>query len=174
MYKAGTPKNPELSSGGRAPSSTGFQHEMNVLESCQYQFTSWRCCERLCSASGNFFEDSFSVFAHFMTGDLPAHLSTLLNTQQFLTKRSWPPCPTLPIHLIWLGRLVLFPLTKKKPSKGDVFPVWKRGNKKMTEALKGIKIKAFKHCFEQRKKNVSGRCIASNAEYFEGDWSLNM
>ena len=135
MYKAGTPKNPELSSGGRAPSSTGFQHEMNVLESCQYQFTSWRCCERLCSASGNFFEDSFSVFAHFMTGDLPAHLSTLLNTQQFLTKRSWPPCPTLPIHLIWLGRLVLFPLTKKA-LKGRCFTSVEEGKQKNDRSTK--------------------------------------
>ena len=31
---------------------------------------------RGCSASLNFFEDSFNVFAHFMKGDLPADMPT--------------------------------------------------------------------------------------------------
>ena len=39
---------------------------------------------------------------------------------------------------------------------------------KTTEALKGIKIDEFKNCFEQWKKHLD-RCIASNAEYFEGN-----
>ena len=42
----------------------------------------------------------------------------------------------------------------------------------MTEALKGIKIDAFKNCFEQWRKHIS-MCIASNGEIFEGDWNLN-
>ena len=45
--------------------------------------------------------------------------------------------------------------------------------RKMAEALIGIKIDEFRNCFEQWKKCLS-RCIASNVEYFEGDWSLNM
>ena len=39
-----------------------------------YQCTSWHCCERLHLASVNFFEDPFTMFAHFMMGDLQAHL----------------------------------------------------------------------------------------------------
>ena len=38
---------------------------------------------------------------------------------------------------------------------------------KMTEALKGIKINKFKHCFEQWKS--LDRCITPNGEHFEGD-----
>ena len=45
--------------------------------------------------------------------------------------------------------------------------------RKMAEALIGIKIDEFRNYFEQWKKCLS-RCIASNVEYFEGDWSLNM
>ena len=43
-----------------------------------------------------------------------------------------------------------------------------RGETKMVEALKDIKIDEFKNCFEQWKKYLY-RCIASNGEYFEGD-----
>ena len=43
--------------------------------------------------------------------------------------------------------------------------------KKMSEALKGMD--EFKNCFEQWKKSLE-RYIASKAEYFEGDWRLNM
>ena len=38
---------------------------MSVLGTHPYQRTGWHCCERLCLASVNFFEDSFRVFAHF-------------------------------------------------------------------------------------------------------------
>ena len=43
----------------------------------------------------------------------------------------------------------------------------------MAEALKRIKMADFKNCSEQWKKCVD-KCIASNAEYFEGDSTLNM
>ena len=43
----------------------------------------------------------------------------------------------------------------------------------MAETLKGIKIEEFKNCLEQWEKHLN-RYIASNGEYFEGDWSLNM
>ena len=39
----------------------------------------------------------------------------------------------------------------------------------MAEALKGIEIDKPQNCFEQWKKCLD-RCIASNGEYFEGDW----
>ena len=38
----------------------------------------------------------------------------------------------------------------------------------MAEALKGIKIKEFKNCFEQWKKRLN-RYITLNGEYFESD-----
>ena len=60
----------ELSSGGQAPGSTGFSQQLGVLGTHLYQCTSWHCSERPHSASVNFFEDSFNVFAHFMMGDL--------------------------------------------------------------------------------------------------------
>ena len=53
----GTAKKPELSSGGQAPCSAGFPLQVSVLGTHLYQCTN-RCCERLCSASVNFFEDS--------------------------------------------------------------------------------------------------------------------
>ena len=43
----------------------------------------------------------------------------------------------------------------------------------MADALKDIKNDGFKNYFEQWKKCLD-RYIASNGEYFEGDYSLNM
>ena len=54
-----------------------------------------------------------------------------------------------------------------------MFCQWGRGETKTAEVLKGIKIGKFKNCFEQGKKHLNS-CIASNGEYFEGDWSLNV
>ena len=53
-------------------------------------------------------------------------------------------------------------------SKGNVLLMWKRWNKKLAEALKGINIDKFKNCFEQWKKYLN-RCVASDGEHFEGD-----
>ena len=62
----------------------------------------------------------------------------------------------------------------KKVLKGKCFAdVEEVKQKKTAKALKGIKIDEFKNHFEQWKKSLN-RCIASNGEYFEGDWSLNM
>ena len=43
----------------------------------------------------------------------------------------------------------------------------------MAEALYDIKIDKSQNCSEQWEKCLNG-CIASNGEYFEGNWSLNM
>lgn len=69
--------------------------------------------------------------------------------------------------------LLLFPWMKNV-LKGKCSQ-WGRGKtkQKMVEALNDIKINEFKNCFEQWKKPLD-RCIASNGECFEGDWSLNM
>ena len=61
----------------------------------------------------------------------------------------------------------------KKVLKGKHFASLEEMKQKMAEALKVIKIDEFKNCFEQWKKYIDSY-IASNGEYFEGDWSLNM
>ena len=43
----------------------------------------------------------------------------------------------------------------------------------MAETLKAIKIDKFKTCFEQWKKNLD-RCVTSDGDHFEGDWSAIM
>ena len=59
----------------------------------------------------------------------------------------------------------------KNVLKGERFASVEEEKQKKAEMLKGIKIDKFKNCFEQWKKQLD-RCIASNGEYFEGDWSL--
>ena len=100
----------------------------------------------------------------------PAH--TALSVQKFLTKNNMPPVPHLPYSPnLTPSDFFLFPWMKKSPQRksfADVEEV-----KQKTEAVKGIKIEKFKNCFEQWKKRLD-RCIVSNGEYFESDWSLNM
>ena len=55
----------------------------------------------------------------------------------------------------------------KEVLKGKHFADVEEVRQKMTKVLKVIKIYVPQNCFEQR-------CIASNGEYSEGDWSLNM
>ena len=66
----------------------------------------------------------------------------------------------------------LFPRMKKVRKEKHFPDVWEE-KQKTAETLKGIKTDKLKNCFEQWKKGLD-RCIASNGEYFEGDWSLNM
>ena len=67
-------KKTELSSGGQAPCSTGFPPLGECSRNPSVSVHQLGCCERLHSASVSFFEDSFNMFAHFMMGDLRAHL----------------------------------------------------------------------------------------------------
>ena len=55
----------------------------------------------------------------------------------------------------------------KKVLIGKCFAVVEEVKQKMAGARKGIKIDAFKKCFEQWKKCLD-RCTAPNGEYFEG------
>ena len=71
-----------------------------------------------------------------------------------------------------LNNYFLFPWMKKV-LKGKHFASVEEVKQKTAEALKGLKINEFKNCFEQWKKCLD-RCIASNGEYFEGNWSLNI
>ena len=87
---------------------------------------------------------------------------------------AWHLSPTLPIHLILLWVTFFFVSLDEKILKGKCFAnVEEVKQTKMTEALKGIKIGEFENCFKQWKKHLD-RCIASNREYFEGDWSLKL
>ena len=60
----------------------------------------------------------------------------------------------------------------QKVLKGKCFANVEEVEEKTAETLKGIKIYEFKTVLSSGK--CLNRCIASNGEYFEGDWSLNM
>ena len=162
----------ELSSGEWAPCSAGFPCSVSVLGIHLCQCTSWRCCERLRSASVNFFEDSIRwPISWWVIYEYTCPHCWVFSS--FWPKVARPPCPTLPIHSVSPGVTFFVYLDGKRPQR-ETFCRYGRGEaKKMTEALKSIKINKFKNCFAQWEKSLN-RCIASNGEYFEGDWSLNM
>ena len=90
----------------------------------------------------------------------------------FDNKTAWPlPWPAPFIYPIshWVTFLCLFPWVKKG-LKRKPFADAVEVKQKMAEALEGIKIDEFKNCFEQWKQRLH-RCITSNGEYFEGDWT---
>ena len=62
----------------------------------------------------------------------------------------------------------LFPQMKKVLT-GKHFADVEEVKQKTAEALKDIRLNEFKNCPEQWKKKCFSGCIASNAEYFEGD-----
>ena len=139
---------------------------MNVLGTHLYQYTSWHWCDRLLSASVNYFFKHFQCICPFHNGrftSTPVH--TMLSVQQFLTKKRHYPHAPYP-HSPDLAQVIffLFPQTKKV-FRGKCFADGVEVKQKMAEALKGIKINEFKNCFEQWKS--LNRCIASNRGYFE-------
>ena len=160
MYEGGALKKTELSSGPLPLGECSRNPSVSVYRPASLG-------EAAHSFSEFFFEDSPNVFAHFMMGDLQAHLPTQHCVQQFSPKMAGPPCPTLPTpDLTPRDFFFCFP-GGKKSSKGNILPMWRRCKQKTAEALKGIKTDEFKNWFEQWK-NVN-RCITSNGEYFEGD-----
>ena len=85
----------------------------------------------------------------------------------FDQKRHGPSAPTsYSPDLTLRDFFVLFP-QMKKVLKRKRFADVEEVKQKTAEALKGIKIDEFKHCFEQWKKCLD-RCIASHGEHFEG------
>ena len=122
-----------------------------------------------------FFEDSFNAFAHFIDGWFTSTTThTVLSVEQFLPKNGMtlmlhPPCSS---HLNW-SDFSLFVSPNEKVLKGKHFANVEEVKQKIAEALKGIKISEFKNFFKQWKKCLN-RCSASNGEYFESDWSLNI
>ena len=84
-------------------------------------------------------------------GDLQVHLFTPHWVfSSFWPKTAWPSCPTLPI-LAQNNFCVLF-TQMKKCLQGKSFADVEEVKQKTAEALKGINIDEFKHCFEQWKK----------------------
>ena len=65
-----------------------------------------------------------------------------------------------------LSNSFLFP-ELKKVLKGKHFPDVEEVKQTMANALKGIKIDEFKHCFEQWES--LDRCVTSNGESLECD-----
>ena len=69
---------------------------LTTCESNMSKYMSWYGCERLHLASVNFFEDSFNAFAHFMMGDLCAHLPTPAECSVVFDKNGVSPMPHPP------------------------------------------------------------------------------
>jgi len=61
----------------------------------------------------------------------------------------------------------------KRNLKGKRFQNVEEVREKTTEALKAITLQEFQNCFEQWKKRWD-KCIDSQGEYFEGDYTLKM
>ena len=110
-----------------------------VLGTYLYPCTSWRCCERLRSASVNFFWRLFHCICPFHDGWFTsASALTMLSVQQFLTQNSMTPVPhPLYSHDLALIDFSLFPRRKKFSQK--LFSA---------ETRKGIKIDKVKNCFK--------------------------
>ena len=127
------------------------------------------------SFSDFFFEDSLKEFVHLMMCDLWSHLPTPCwvfssfwpkNARTLVPHPPYSPNLT-PIDYFCCG----FP--EWKVLTGKRFASVEGVKQKTAEALKGIKIDEFKNCFEHWKKGLDSH-TASNGEYFEGDWSLNI
>ena len=70
MQEGTPPKNPELSSGGRAPCSTGFPCQVGVLGTICIRAPAGLVVRGLVQLQWIFYEDSFNASAHFTTGNL--------------------------------------------------------------------------------------------------------
>ena len=117
-----------------------------------YQCTSWHCCERLCSALVKFFEDSFNSVAHFMMGDLWAHLPTpCWVSGSFWPKMAWLHAPSY--LFTWSAPRVmfsLFPQLKKSPH-WEMFCQCGRGETKNGRSTKRHQSRQVQKLFEQWK-----------------------
>ena len=160
----GPPPKPELSSGGQGPCSTGFPcwvSSRNPSVSVYQLVLLWE------AASVNFLG---RLSTHFLISRQVICECTqphCIECSAVLTKNGMTPLPQPPYSpdlVLSNSSFVCFPGWKNF-SKGNVLLIRKRRNKKMAEALKGMKIDKFKHCFEQWETRVN-RCIASNGENF--------
>ena len=129
-----------------------------------HQCTSQHCCERMCSASVNFFLKTLSMclpIEWWVISECtcPHYVDC---SAVFDQKPHDPSAP--PSLFTWSSPEWRFfvSLDKKSPQR-EMFWHCGRGETKAIEALKGIKINKFKNCLEQWKKCLN-RCTASNGE----------
>ena len=125
-------RRPPLGVCSADPSASG--HQWALLGEAAFGFSEF-----------SFFENSFSSFAHFMTGWLtgtPAH--TTLSAQQFLTRNGTSPVPRPPYSLS-LSRttLLCFPHENVLPGKRSAHA--EKVKQKTAEARKHITIDELTH-----------------------------
>ena len=131
----GDPIKLELSSGGQAPCSTGFPCSVSVLGTHLYQGTSWCCCERLSSASVDFFVlKTLSMHLSVSWWVIYEHTCLQFLTKNGVTTGPHPPCsPSLaPVTFFLFSRV-------KKVLKGKGFADVEEVKQKRAEAQKGLK-----------------------------------
>ena len=146
---------------------------MTVLGTHLHQCTSWCCIERLHLPSVNFFWRLFLHVCPFHDGwftSIPAH--TALSVQEFLTQKSITSMPHPP-YSPNLARVTFFVFVflMKKVLKGKYFADVEEVKQKRHKSTKGHQHQWTQKLFWAVEKCLNS-CIASNGEYFEGDWSL--
>ena len=171
-----TSQKTELSSGGRAPCSTGFPHQVSILGTYPYQCTSWRCCERLRLASVTLFWRLFQHICPFRDGwftSVPAH--TVLSVQQFLSKNgiTLVPHPSYSPDLPRISWSDSFVSLDEKSPHGETFCWCGRGETKNSRSTERHQNRWIQELFWAVERSLD-ICITPNGEYFKGDWSLNM
>ena len=155
------PPRKELSSGGQAPCSTVFLHQVGVLGTHLYQCTSWWCCEKLCVASVNFFLKTLSKHLPILWWVIKERTCPHCTECSAVFDPKWHDPHALPSLFTWsYPKWLCFP-GWKKVIKWKCFADVKEVKQKMAEALKGIIIDEFKNCFEQWKE-VSVGVLALN------------
>ena len=146
-----------LAECSRSPSVSGYQLALLSEAALGFSEFFWRLFQCLCP-----FHDGWLPSA-------PAHAA--LSAQQFLTTiTACPPCPSLPIHPI-IPRLFCF--HRWKVLKRKCFCRCGRRETKNGRSINRHQNRWAHRLFGAVEKRLD-RCIASNGEYFEGDWSLNM
>ena len=152
--------NLELSSGGRTSCSTGFP---GLAECSRNPSVSMFHLVLLWKAVVGFREFSLRLFQHvypFHHGWFQVYLPTTHWVfSLFWPKMAWTPCLILLIHMFWPSRDSFFvSLDEESPQREMSWPYGngkskkQKQNKKTAEALKGVKIDAFRNYFEQWKK----------------------
>ena len=175
IYTRQDTKKEKLSSGEQAPCKWVFSplgecsrnlsvsvYQLVMLWEAVFGFSEffWRLFQSICP-----FHDGWFMSA-------PIH--TTLSVHSVFDQK-WYDSHAPPSLSTWSHpkQLLLFPQMNKALKRKLLADV-EEMNPKMAEALKkGVKIDGFKNCFKQWKKCLN-RCTASNGEYFEGDWNVNM
>ena len=122
-----------------------------------YHCTSWPCCERLHSASVNFFWRLFQHICLFHDGGftiVPAH--TVPRAQQFLTKTGMAPVPHPPHSPLLTPNNTFFVLSDVKSPQREMLCQCGRGETKNSRSTKRHQNWWVQNCFEQWEKVLIG------------------